>query len=361
MDVNVYEKIKSRLGADFVKSDDVARIIALALASGQNVLLWGPGGHGKSEMVSAGLSEVADEDEIFVQSFGEGMDEATLWGGLDFRALEDEKELRYYPENSFLSKDYGVFEEIFDAPSSVLLALKDTLTAKKLRKGAQQFAMKTKVIIAITNKDPQEISDLGPAAHALIERFPLQYKVFWPSYTAIDYGELFAKVAPRLSGADVNGQGRILAELLAKAGESGEIISPRTAVYALSVVKAAASLRGASKVEKVDLIDLIYLPGFESLADGIRGELDAATERAEAEARVAEAESEFKVLEVALSEADGSPIKLLQVAKRFTAFGDKVAQLRVTDGLTDRRKRLREASSEKSMAAQKAALEETRI
>lgn len=358
---NVYEQIKTRLDADFVKSERVARILALAIASGQNVLLWGPAGHGKSEMVMAGLSEVADEDEIFVQSFGEGMDEATLWGGLDFRALEDEKELRYYPENSFLSKGYGVFEEIFDAPSSVLLALKDTLTAKKLRKGAQQFAMKTKVVIAITNKDPQEISDLGPAAHALIERFPLQYKVEWPSYTASDYGELIAKVTPGLSGPELNGQGKILAELLAKVGESGEIISPRSAVKSVAVIKAAAEVRGSAMVEKVDLVDLVFLPGFESLADGIRGELDAAAERAEAEVRVAEVEAEFKALEVALSEAAGSPIKLLQVAKRFTAFGDKVAQLRVTDGLTDRRKRLREASSEKSIAAQKAALEETRI
>lgn len=359
--MNLHERLAKRLAADFVRTDEMARILALALESGKNVLLWGPGGHGKSEMVAAALAEVAGEEEIFVQSFGEGMDEATLWGGLDFRALEDEKELRYFPQNSFLVRPYAVFEEMFDAPASVLLALKDTLTAKKLRKGAQQVAMTTRVVVAITNKDPGEISEMGPAAHALVERFPLQYRVAWPSYAAGDYSDLFAKVAPRLPGADINGQGRILAELLAKAGESGEIISPRTAVHALGVVKAAAAIRGSQRVEKVDLIDLTFLPGMEAFASSIRAELDAATERAEAEAMIVTAEGTLRLLEQELTAAAGSPIKLLQVAKRLTAFGDEVARLRVTDGLTDRRKRLRDAAGEKAAAAQQAALDSTRI
>ena len=85
---NVAEKIEVALSTDFIRSEKIARILALAVESGKNVLLWGPGGHGKSEMVESALAQVASEDEIFVQSFGEGMDEATLWGGLDFHALE---------------------------------------------------------------------------------------------------------------------------------------------------------------------------------------------------------------------------------------------------------------------------------
>lgn len=361
MNINLYEKLKERLERDFVRVEELARILALAVTSGKNVILWGPGGHGKSEMVQAALEEVTAEENIFVQSFGEGMDEATLWGGLDFKALDTEKVLRYFPESSFLAKPFAVFEEIFDAPASVLLALKDTLTAKKLRKGTQQFGMVTKTIVALTNKAPSEISDLGPAAAALIERFPLQLEVKWPSYAAADYGQLFAKVAPRLPGAELNGQGRILAELLAKAGEQGQIISPRTAVHAVGVVKASAALRGATEVEKQDLTDLLFLPGMEEFASTIQAELDAATERAAAEARVAEAEGQLAQLVQELNEATGSPIKLLQSAKRFGAFADFAASLKVTDSLTDRRKRLRETAQEKGAAAQAAALESTRV
>lgn len=357
--IGTYEKISSALSAEFVKSGELARVISLAVEAKKNVLLWGPGGHGKSEMVSLALSQVADEDDVFVQSFGEGMDEATLWGGLDFRALDTEKVLRYFPENSFLAKPYAVFEEIFDAPAQVLLALKDTLTAKKLRKGSQSFAMNTKVIIAITNKDPEEISDLGPAAAALIERFPLKLKVEWPSYEADDYAELFRKVGPRIPGADLNGTTAILAEVFAKVGADDTPISPRTVVHALGVVKAAAAMRGSTKVEKEDLLDLCFLPGMEGFAQNLREELDSAYERSAAEARVREAEVKLQALVCELDEV-ATPIKALQVAKRLMAFQDEISRLKVTDSLTERRKELRNRAAELVTTAQQRALETTR-
>ena len=359
--MNVYEKILKALSQKFVRCEEIARILALAIESGKNVLLWGPGGHGKSEMVQAALSVVADDADVFVQSFGEGMDEATLWGGLDFAALESEKVLRYFPENSFLAKEVAVFEELFDAPATVLLALKDTLTARKLRKGSQSFPMKTKIIIGITNRDPSEIADLGPAAAALVERFPLQYKVEWPTYRSADYLQLFNKVAPHLPGADLNGSMGVLAELVAKAGEGDTPISPRSAVYALGVVKAAASLRGDKMVHKEDLVDLRFIDGLEGLAANIKAELDAAYERAAAEGRLQEVERKFQNLMAEYSAATGSPIKLLQASKRFLVFQDEAANLKVTDGLADRRKRLRDAASEKAAEAQRMALENTRV
>ena len=357
---DVAEKISSALAENFIRSEKIARIIALAVESGKNVLLWGPGGHGKSEMVELALAQVAAESDVFVQSFGEGMDEATLWGGLDFRSLEEEKVLRYFPENSFLAKPYAVFEEIFDAPASVLLALKDTLTAKRLRKGGQQFEIATKTIVAITNKDPEEISDLGPAAHALVERFPLQLCVEWDSYEARDYTELFERVAPRFPGADLNGTQRVLAEIIAKASANGDVISPRTAVHALGLVKTAAALRGSGQVGKEDLVDLQYLPGMEDLAENIQQELDAAYERSEAERRLVAAENRLREILAELHDVT-TPIKALQVARHLQVLQDETSNLRVPDGLTDRRKNLRNSISEKVQVAQELALSNTRI
>ncbi len=98
---NLYETILAKLQEKFVRCEEIARVIALAIESQKNVLLWGPGGHGKSEMITEALEYLFNEDDIFVQSFGEGMDEATLWGGLDFAALENEKVLKYFPDQSF--------------------------------------------------------------------------------------------------------------------------------------------------------------------------------------------------------------------------------------------------------------------
>lgn len=362
---NLFQKLKSRLERDFVKCEDLARVLTLAISSGKNVLLWGPGGHGKSEMVEAALAEVVSDvaEQVHVLSFGEGMDEAALWGGLDFRALDAEKIFRYFPEQSFLAKPFAVFEELFDAPASVLLALKDTLTSGWLRKGAQRFKKQTKVIIALTNKDPSEISELGPAAHALIERFPLQLCVKWPSYKPADYNQLFLKVAPRLSGADLNGMGIVLAEMLGKIAEQGDPISPRSAVHALGVVKTSAALRGWAKVEKVDLLDLKYVDGFEALADNLKTELDKAAERSVAESAMQEAERKFQALvaDYAAAEQAASPIQFLKVAKALGIFMDQVAALKVTDGLTERRKQLRESTATKSKLAQDKAIEVTRV
>lgn len=358
----MYRRIQSALASEFIYSDDIARAIALAVAGGKNLLLWGPAGHGKSEMVCRALECVADSSEIFVQSFGEGMDEATLWGGLDFAALEAEKVLRYHPENSFLGKKFAVFEELFDAPASVLLALKDTLTARVLRKGNQRCAMMTRSVIALTNKDPSEISELGPAAHALIERFPLQLRVGWSSYGTADYLELFRKVSPRLPGADLNGHSAVMAEMLAKVGEGGDTVSPRSAVHALGVVKTAAALRGSAVVEQVDLLDLRFVDGFEALAENLKAELDAAAARAAAEGMVALAEDALRHILRELEEAvrASSPIRCLQAAKRLGSFGDEVASLKVTDGLIERRKSLRESAAAKALEAQQAALAATR-
>jgi hypothetical protein len=109
------------------------------------------------------------------------------------------------------------------------------------------------------------------------------------------------------------------------------------------------------------LTDLRFLPGLESLADTIQAELTAAMERAAAEGRLQEAERKFQTLLAEFDSAGASPLKYLQVARRLQGFQDEVASLKVTDGLTERRKQLRDSASERAAAAQKAALESTRI
>lgn len=357
----MYAKISQILTASFVFIEEVARVLALAFASKKNIIIFGPAGHGKSEMVKAVIDGLGMDAEAFYQFFGEGMDESRLFGGLNFRKLEEEKILEYFPEKSFLNSRVAVFEELFDAPASVLLALKDVLTAKELRNGSQRFQMKTEVIICLTNKEPAEVSDLGPAAHALIERFPLQLNLKWKDYTAGSYLAMFEKVAHRIGGPVLNGFKAVLAEILAKATEEGNFVSPRTAVHAFQICQAAAILRGANHVEKQDLTDLRFLPGLEGLADTIQKDLDAAMERAAAETRLQEAERKLQALLEDFGDATGSPIKLLQVSKRLVGFQDEAASLKVTDGLTERRKRLRDTASEKAVEAQRLALEATRV
>ena len=354
------DRIQKILESGFVYIDDLAEVLAIALEARKNVILWGPGGHGKSAMVSAVVEGLGLSAETFVQSFGEGLDEAALWGGLDFGKLERDHVLQYHPERSFLAHRYAVFEELFDAPSAVLLSLKDTLTAGRLRKGAQSFPMATEVVIGLTNRDPAEIAEMGPAVAALVERFPLHLRVEWPQYKAEDYSALYEKV-PQPGPLQLNGFTAVLAEVLGRAAAEGNIVSPRTAVHARDAVVGLAKARGAERVEESDLSALRFVPGLERLGDTIAAEVAAAMARAKASAALESVKHRLEE-EIALIEGGGlTPIKALQVAKRVSHLEDELAGIAVPDELTRMRDGLRRSVSETLASARRKAEELTRI
>ncbi len=366
----------------FVHADDVREAMSLALVSGKHLIMFGPGGHAKSEMITNVTRALAGAT-TFVQSFGEGMDEARLYGGLDLPALEAgaEARIQYRPEHSFLAADIAVFEELFDSPASVLLSLKDTLTSGALRNGAQQYKMVTSCIVSATNRSPQEVADLGPAAGALIERFPLQLEVDWPSYAAADYLSMFRSVASNRDRANVSVawgdvvalrelakdvkvpdsvQG-ILAEVISGAVAAGHFISPRTAMHALGLVRAAAAIRGSNVAPKEDVVAIRYLPGLGELAAQMSTDIEAASARAEAEVALQDAEGRVQQYLSDPRWSCGSPIKALQLQKIASSFADELATLRLPDGMRERREALRTRVGEAQSSAANLAVEWTRV
>ena len=242
--VEILPRAREALEKRFVFSEEVAELISAAFYEPCNLLLWGPGGHGKSDMVLAALKALGLKDsEIFIQSFGEGMSEDRLWGGPDMASLDTC--LRYDTERSFLAPRYKavVFEEIFDAPAQSLLPLKDVLTRRVFMNGPDRVQLSAKVVIACTNKDPREFGDGNDAVQALMERFLLQKEVRWPSYEQQNYAELFAKVRPDATpgGRKLH---RLLAAVIAGLNESKTfVMSPRMALQSLEVVSNTAKMR----------------------------------------------------------------------------------------------------------------------
>ena len=263
---------KESLESKYIKVDDLANIISLAVAGRTNAIIFGPAGHGKSEMALDALLGLGyTEDDLFIQFFGEGMEESRLYGGINFKKLDEERIIEFNTDRSFLNKRAAIFEELFDAPAKVLLSLKDTMTARRLRNGAQQVNMQTDVIIALTNRDPREIADMGPAAQALIERFPLQLHLQWGTYDAPDFKAMFDKVAPRvMGGMELEGVSDVLSDLSASAIKEGATISPRTAVWALGLLRASVEARGGRTITAEDFSALQFIPAFEPCIDTIK-------------------------------------------------------------------------------------------
>lgn len=231
------EEAKTHLGKKFRHADDVATLLSLALNLNQNVMMYGPGGHGKSEMTEEFLKWAGLE--AYTMACGEGLSEEKLFGGVDMKKLTDEGKVEYLFENSFMNHEIVVFEELFDAPTSVLLSLKDILTSKRFRQGNQVHEIKTKTVIVCTNRTRQEVGE-DASSLALLERFPLELEVKWPSYSFKDYGLMFNTVLGSETCQKHGTELKMLSSMCAKTGENNDTpISPRTAMHAArTLVKA---------------------------------------------------------------------------------------------------------------------------
>ena len=89
------------VGADFVFMDKSLSILDIGLKTGKNIVLYGPGGHGKSELTMAYLAEKGIDP--YVITMGTGMTTDRLFGGLDIPTFEKTGKIEYLVENSFMN------------------------------------------------------------------------------------------------------------------------------------------------------------------------------------------------------------------------------------------------------------------
>ena len=98
-------------------------------------------------------------------------------------------------------------------------------------------------------------------------------------------------------------------------------------------------MRGVTRVEQCDLVDLRFLPGMAGIAETIEQDLRQAMEKAEAESKISKLEKDLEYLRNNLS--NSTPIKAIQIHKQAASLADEAGNLRVPDGLVERRKNLR--------------------
>jgi hypothetical protein len=358
-----FRTIKATLEKRFIMVDDTARVLSLALSGCKNTIIYGPTGHAKSAMVDYLLAELGLAGESFVQFFGESTQLADVLGGLNFEKFDKERILEYYPERSFLNRRIAVFEELFDAPTSVLVALKDCLTAKALRNGHQYFPSKVETIICLTNKDPKQIASLGDDVQALVERFPLQLNLKWERYDAAAYLEMFQKVDHYLfqDGPPFNGSLKQLAHILGDASSQGNIIPPRTAVYAAQVAQAAAKMVGAKEVRPEDLRVLQHVSGLENRCKNLSEEIARAQVKAELDEKIKELTSRRDVLLKQLNGESTKPLERLKIAKGAEALLVDLNNLKVTDDYVSAYEQLKNHVTSIKDIAVTQAMEVTRV
>lgn len=220
------ERKANPVGDKFVFMDKTINILNVGFDTCKNVILYGPGGHGKSEITLDFLK--AKGITPFIQTMGTGMTTDRLFGGLDIPTFETTGKIEYLVHNSFMNHEYVIFEELFDAPDFILEQLKDILSSGVFRNGTQIFPINTKFIICCTNRTRDEFSK-NMSLKALMERFPLELNVIWDNYTEISYNKLLESKF---------GEGEVdptIPYLLQEYAKNGITISPRVAVTAYQV------------------------------------------------------------------------------------------------------------------------------
>lgn len=212
-----------------------AKTLAYAWNAGENVLFTGPGGYGKSDGATLFFDflkekDLVEDEQPFVLSFGQGMTEERLFSGIDIKRFQEEGELIYNLKKAFVSYEVVIFEELFDAFAGVLLILKDVLQSGEVRMGDTRYPLRTKIVIACTNRSYDEVV-IDNSTAALMERFVFQEEVTWNSWEASDYTQALGK--------NYNGEFLpLVADICAKSSKGEKKVSPRTAFKALkSVIK----------------------------------------------------------------------------------------------------------------------------
>ena len=258
-DNKVYNMVNGTLAKKFIHTEEVAMVIATALAAKENCILWGDGGYGKSEMVGAIINQFENiKKDHFIKSLTEETTIADLFGGVNLKKMDEEGVIEYNVENSFMNFTYVVFEEGLSVPPNVAAALRDIISSGWFRNGTQQFEIKTKVIIICTNVDPYEVASFSTSTEALMQRFPIVHKVEWPSHSSQDYKNLF-----QISNKNPNEETIIImAELINNVLKGGDKVSPRTALKAWKLVDTQKTMRSDTKAIPEDFLILRVIPQF---------------------------------------------------------------------------------------------------
>jgi len=210
----------------FVYMDKTIEILEAGLKTQMNVILYGPGGHGKSEVSTEFFFEKGINP--FIMTMGTGVTTDRLFGGINIPVLNDLGKIEYLVENSFMNHEFVIFEELFDAPDYILEQLKDILSSGFFRNGSQVFPIKTRFIICCTNKTRAEFSK-NSSLKALMERFPLEHNVVWDNYTELNYNKL---LETRFGEGLVD---PIIPYILEQYSKNGITISPRVAINAYTL------------------------------------------------------------------------------------------------------------------------------
>jgi len=245
------QSIQEALSKRFYNMNKVIEALYLGTTTGKNVILYGPGGFGKSQIVKAFLDYVSIPAPTIVGY--EDMEVEALLGIPNIKKLTETSVYETaFDRSVFSSPGVLILEEFLDARPSTAAALKDILTEGGLRQNGRFTESLISSVIICTNKSPEDVSIDDSSAAFYKERFPIRIKVMWDHYSHEAYLDFLKVVKPD----QVDAQSLLYDVLAETAARTIDLVSPRVIKDASDLLDVHKDIRVLQYVDGLDTADM---------------------------------------------------------------------------------------------------------
>ena len=199
------QTIEQELATTLIEREEVIRAALIALLTRQHLVILGPPGTAKSQLVTALASRISPANGTGLKSFTYLMTRFTtpeeLFGPVSVQALKQD-EYRRVTTGKLVEAELAFLDEIFKASSAILNALLKITNERTFSNGNQELSVPLLSLFAASNELPQ-----GNELEALWDRFLLRMRVDYVS----DSG--FAKLIRAVASKQVSTQAQTLLPL----------------------------------------------------------------------------------------------------------------------------------------------------